>query len=218
MPSPDQIAEAQLVSRGFVPGTQVSMNQETLKAWIAWGIAEGQRLALTNEQDRLLELQKAWSTGDPPIFCSSVCLQKIRKLNPHSMDRSKVAVLSAIARVQVGNGWVRIRSHHLDGILEVDGQQVLDTKIPEASAHAARLRWFGLFEYRGHRTGEYRITQGGLNFLKGRASVPKTVWCRSGVVVSESSERVVVSQVAGVTYDKDYWDRYSEVQTYVGEE
>lgn len=136
------------------------------------------------------------------------CGQRIRKLNPHAMDKTKVRVLEVIAR------------HNLDGALWVS-VKADPASVPARSSwpvyvtdevHVARLRWFGLIETHGHRSGLYKATPLGLLFLRGKASVPAKIWCREGEVVDQSPERVYVGQVRGAVLDKTYWDGYASEQ------
>jgi hypothetical protein len=132
------------------------------------------------------------------------CKQKIRKLNPHRMCKHKVTVLEIMAKA---NGWVVAQHGH--GIV-VNGVAV---RAPyRAEAHASRLVWFGLAEHGAPRSGMYRITQEGRNFLAGMHVVPRIIWCKDGVVVEEHSQKVAIGNVKNVVLDKEYWDNYSSYQ------
>lgn len=205
-----QRAEQELISRGFLPGSQATITHEDLKSWMVWSLAEGRKCALVDEHDRLLRLQKAAKPGDNPIYCT-VCDQKIRKLNPHSMDKAKIRMLMSIAILRSsGIDWVRVKAG--DTIITPSGT-VLKT-VERASAQATYLKWFRLLASRGSRSGEYEITQRGIEFLKGQTTVPEKIWCREGLVVYESQDHISIDQV-DVEYNKLYWDQYSDVQAYV---
>jgi hypothetical protein len=132
------------------------------------------------------------------------CGQKIRKLNPHRMCKQKVLVLEILAKA---NDWVVAQHGH--GIV-VGGHPV---RAPyRAEAHASRLVWFGLAEHGAPRSGRYRITQAGIDFLQGKHVVPKTIWCKDGVVVDSDPSLVAIGSVKNVVLDKDYWDNYGSIQ------
>lgn len=121
------------------------------------------------------------------------CGQRIRKLNPHRMDKSKVAVLEMIAK---HDGWLKIST----------GQkwQIMG----DAPVHALRLEMFGLIEHGPRRSGMYRVLPKGIAFLKGEVTVPEVIWCREGRVIEQSSTQVNIHSVKNVVLDKAYWDEY----------
>jgi hypothetical protein len=134
------------------------------------------------------------------------CNQKIRKLNPHRMDKDKVAMLEILARA---NDWVAVQAGH--GVI-LNGQII---RAPyRAQAHVSRLVWFGLAEHGARRSGLYKITADGFEFLKGTHAVPKIIWCKDGVVVAEDSTLVTIGSVKDVILDKEYWDNYHMEQSY----
>jgi len=144
---------------------------------------------------------------DDGEFCPH-CKQKIRKLNPHRMDLQKWKVLDSMARLQMmGHAWVRVEHGNKIGA----GDDVLATSY-RAEAHVGRLKWFGLVDHKGHRTGEYRVNRAGFEFLSGRGFIPEVIWCRDGRVVKRSTETVRVDQIKKIILTKEYWDRYSQVQ------
>jgi len=128
------------------------------------------------------------STG---MYCSC-CGQKIRRLNPHRMCRSKVALLEYIAKQ---GGWVKITNVHR-------------VQVGDAAVLALRLEWFGLVEHGPLRSGLYKATEKGINFLRGLHQVPRIIWCRDGKVIEQDSILQSVHSVKKVVLDKDYWDNY----------
>jgi len=132
------------------------------------------------------------------------CGQKIRKLNPHRMCKHKVTVLEIMAKA---DDWVVAQHGH--GVI-VNGVSV---RAPyRAEAHASRLVWFGLAEHGAPRSGMYRITQEGRDFLAGTHAVPKVIWCKDGLVVETDSIKVTIGSVKDVVLDKEYWDSYGAIQ------
>jgi len=154
-------------------------------------------------------------TDDQKCHC---CLQRIRKLNPHRMDKQKFKVLAAMVRLhQAGNKWIKVE--HGRGLI---GSSVVvrddgGNKLGHIERHVGRLKWFGLVISKGNRTGEYRVSSYGYSFLKGEDSVPNIIYCRDGEVIAESDEHVMVSEIKGVVLGKSYWDHYAEVQVYADE-
>lgn len=176
-----------------------------------------------NESDRkaLLQLGLVRDTDDggppPPEVCET-CGQKIRKLNPHRMDRSKWRVLDSMAQLH-SYGTKAIKVEHGRGLVAQAGNQVVTVRdgdgnrLGHIERHVGRLVWFGLVVRVGkRRSGLYRVTEDGYKFLAGAITVPDTVYCRDGKVEEVSEERVSVSEVRGVVLDKAYWDRYAEHQ------
>lgn len=138
------------------------------------------------------------------------CKQKIRKMNPHRMCKNKVAMLEFLAKA---GDWVFVEAGH--GAV-VDGQTI---KAPyRAQAHCSVLTWFGLAENKERRSGLYRITDAGINFLQNKHLVPKIIWSRDGHVVDRDPLMVGIASVKHVVLDKEYWDNYSLVQRYPKEE
>lgn len=121
------------------------------------------------------------------------CGQRIRKLNPHRMCKSKVLLLDYIARQ---GGFVKISTGNR---LQLQG---------DAAVHALRLQWFGLVEHGPNRSGLYRATDDGINFLRGIHMVPKVIWCRGGKVIETDSVKVSIGSIKNVVFDKKYWDNY----------
>lgn len=130
-----------------------------------------------------------------------VCKQKIRKLNPHSMDKSKVALLEFIA-LQNGE-WVKISTG--------DRRQL----VGDAAVLALRLQWFGLVEHGEKRSGLYRATQDGINFLRGIHLVPKIIWCRDSKVVLRDKTMICVNSIKNVVFDRNYWNNYANEQRHL---
>jgi hypothetical protein len=132
------------------------------------------------------------------------CGQTIKKLNPHRMCKQKVVMLEILDRA---NDWVHVQEGH--GAFH--GSSV--TRAPyRARAHVSRLVWFGLAEHGAPRSGLYRITQEGRDFLAGTHVVPKVIWCRNGVVVETDSMQVTIGSIKDVVLDKEYWDKYGAIQ------
>ncbi len=132
------------------------------------------------------------------------CGQKIRKLNPHSMDKSKIAILEKIAKInQAGHEWVKIQQDHS---LIRPGEQKFT--IQTDAVHPLRLYWFGLLDRARRRSGQYRINQRGLAFLCGKLSVPEKILCRDSEVVERDKNEVFIGDVKDVVFDRAYWDGY----------
>lgn len=125
------------------------------------------------------------------------CGQKIRKLNPHTMCRKKVRLLEYIAKQ---HGWVKISTGN--------ARQLTG----DAAVLAIRLEWFGLIEHGPNRSGLYRATKSGIDFLQGKHLIPKKIWCRDGRVVERESTLVSIGSVKNVVLDKEYWDNYHLIQ------
>jgi len=124
------------------------------------------------------------------------------KLLPHRMDLSKCRMLMEVARRNAnGHEWVKVQR---DGNL-IDPAE---STIQADDVHALRLTWFGLLERQAPRTGLYRVTSLGIEFLRGRAMVPDRIFCRDGVVATASSDMVSIDDVQGVILDREYWDNY----------
>lgn len=132
------------------------------------------------------------------------CGQKIRKLNPHTMDKSKVKLLLRIFYLnETGIEWVKIQQ---DTSLIKKSEE--ERTIQCDAVHASRLKWFGLLDLKGKRSGEYKINEYGINFLQGKLSVPKRIWCSKGAVIERDSEKVFIGKVKGIALNKNYWDDY----------
>jgi len=122
------------------------------------------------------------------------------------MDRSKVQVLRDIHKLNLrGAEWVKAESGHR----LVAGKETVRSKY-RAAAIANYLKWFGLLDYRGPRTGEFRVNEEGVAFLRGEISVPAYIKCRGGRVLRRSKKRVFLHEVKGVILSKKYWDTYSD--------
>ena len=148
--------------------------------------------------------------GEHTQYCEA-CGQKIRKLNPHHMDRSKIAVLDQVAKLNdAGHPWVKLQRDH-----KLIKQEERSFTIQCDDVHALRLTWFGLLERQAIRTGLYRATRRGLLFLQGQVTVPSVIYCRDGKVFSTSEDSVYIGNVKNVVFDKAYWDSYWERQTYL---
>lgn len=142
-------------------------------------------------------------TEEPP--CCPACGQRIRPLYPHRIGRQSVAVLEAIAKLnQRGHTWVRV-----DAGREVSAGPDCIRTAYRAGAHAIYLSWFGLVELEHYRSGNFRVTPKGYDFLTGRASVPAIIYCRGGRVERTDPRSVWISEIDRVYFDKDYWDNYA---------
>lgn len=138
------------------------------------------------------------------IDICACCGQKIRKLNPHRMCKQKVNLLQIFYKAK---DWVFAQEGY--GV-EVEGKM---QRAPyRARAHASRLVWFGLAEHGKTRSGLYRITPEGVQFLAGSHQVPAIIYCKDGEVVESTDKKVGIRDVRGIILDKDYWDNYSQMQ------
>jgi hypothetical protein len=133
------------------------------------------------------------------------CDQKLCKLNPHRMDKAKIRVFDAMARI---DGWVFMA--HDKSVKKGDQEfpTLLDSRV-----HAQRLYAFGLVDYMGKRTGTYKVNEKGIAFLCGKTTVPEVIWLRrspeGGFRVEEvSSTLISVNEARGVVLDREYWDAY----------
>ena len=143
--------------------------------------------------------------------CES-CGQKVRKLNPHTMDGQKIRVLEDIAKLNLkGYEWVLVKEGEA---LETETDDFKVRTAYRARAHASRLVWFGLLDSKGYRSGAYKVNANGLAFLTGRLTVAKTIYCQGGVVVEAAKELVTVSSVKKASLDRPYWDNYAKLQKY----
>lgn len=150
---------------------------------------------------------------DKPRICEC-CGQKIRKLNPHRMDKQKVATLEILAKARIeGNEWVKM----LAGDKCIVGGITKHAPY-RAGEHAMRLTWFGLAEHGDRRSGLYRITPLGLQFLTGDALVHGLIYCRNGKVVETTPDLVRVSDVRGVVLDEEYWSNYAAIQKHASDD
>ena len=155
---------------------------------------------------------------DTPTVCEC-CGQRIRKLNPHHIDRQKLHVLLDLwkARQDGGDCWCKMYEGEYMEVLLPSGVISKRRTAYLARTHAMRLAWFGLTEWRGPRTGEWRISPVGLTFLQGQTDMPRTLWCRDGAVVKVSEERCTIREAYQLLLDKEYWDRYPEWQRTLAE-
>jgi hypothetical protein len=136
------------------------------------------------------------------------CHQKIRPLNPHRMDFSKVTLLEQIGRLNRKHKWVKVQRDH-----NLIKNEEREFTIQCDDVHALRLTWFGLAERKEKRSGFYRITADGINFLKGTFRVPAEILCKDGEVIKRSAKMVTVYQIRKVVLDKEYWDNYPQIQS-----
>lgn len=121
------------------------------------------------------------------------------------MDFSKWAILTQIDdKNRAGHEWVKVQRDH--NLIKPDDA---GCTIQADDVHALRLTWFGLCERESRRSGLYRTTAKGRDFLAGRARVPKVIWCSKGEVLRVTPETVSVTDIKGVVLDKAYWDRYA---------
>jgi len=127
-----------------------------------------------------------------------------KRLNGHRMDYSKVKLLSKIGRINKDHRWVKIQQD--EALIKKDE---IEFTIQTDAVHASRLKWFGLVELKERRSGLYRITREGVDFLKGSLAVPTIIYCRSGEVIKTEEEEVYVNDVRKVVMDKAYWDDYA---------
>lgn len=131
------------------------------------------------------------------------CGQRLPKLWPHRMDRTKLELLAQIARINLKHRWVKLQR---DGNLITE--ECKGSTIQCDDVHGRRLLWFGLLNEKGPRTGEYRVTLKAIYFLAGRTTVPARIWCSNGRVIRSTDEGIRADAIKNVTLDKDYWDKY----------
>jgi hypothetical protein len=140
----------------------------------------------------------------------SACGQRLRKLNPHRMDRAKTEILIKIATLNArGFSWIKCQR---DGRLIQQDHSTWTIQCDDV--HALRLTWFGLLERKEMRSGLYRTTPDGFEFIRGRLMVPATIYCQDGIVKERSPEQVSIRDVRGIILDKEYWDHYAALQHY----
>lgn len=140
------------------------------------------------------------------------CKQRVRKLNPHRMDKSKLRLLMLLEQIRrAGADWVKVGEGNWLAYQVGDSKGGLQAPY-RAGQHASRLKWYGLVEHRGPRTGMYRITEQGVGFLAGVVSVPEVIYCRDGEVVERSLATVTVGEIKDVELTREYWDTYSTRQ------
>ena len=144
--------------------------------------------------------------GHATKYCEC-CGQKIRKLNPHRMDFSKIKILRSIAKINAaGHEWVKIQQDQAL-IKEHESQFTIQCD----AVHALRLKWFGLLDHMEGRTGLFKINKNGVDFLTDKYSVPARIYCREGIVVEYDEHMVFLSDVKNVILDKGYWDNYQGI-------
>lgn len=139
--------------------------------------------------------------------CCPACGQKIRKLNPHYMDRTKANLLMQVARLNLEHEWVKVQR---DGRLIPFEERSWSIQCDDV--HALRLTWFGLLERKEFRSGLYKVTSAGIAFLRGWISIPAHIYCKDGIVIERSKDLMSVDQVRGIILDKPYWDNYAMEQ------
>ena len=129
------------------------------------------------------------------------------RLSPHRLDRSKVSVLETFADMFVrGCSWSRVTRGSRTVIGELP-EGVIVTKATQylADQHAMRLTWFRLLEHKAARSGRYRLTKAGWDFLHGISGVSTKILCRAGAVVFYSREQISIGGVRGLSLERAYW-------------
>ena len=58
-----------------------------------------------------------------------------------------------------------------------------------------KLKYWGLVEQKGAKTGHWKITLNGLNFIGGVIKIARSVWTYRGSVVSIEGPTIAISQV-----------------------
>jgi hypothetical protein len=120
------------------------------------------------------------------------------------MDFSKVKLLLRIAELnKKGFQWVKIQQD-----TELIKGDEKDFTIQCDAVHASRLKWFGLIELKDKRTGLFRITPLGTDFLLGKQPVPSVIYCLGGEVVEQTPQMVFIDHIKTDVLDKSYWDNY----------
>lgn len=132
------------------------------------------------------------------------CCGEVSALNPHRLDKQKIAVLLDLAVLLATNGWVRVEEGR--EIQGCDDHQRRMTSY-RARVHVSRLAWFGLAVTQDFRSSNWRLTRKGADFLQGKIAVPRVILCRGGRVIHETIETVQIHEVTD-TFDKEYWDNY----------
>jgi hypothetical protein len=137
----------------------------------------------------------------------SVCGEKQRKFNPHTMDLAKARLLIQIKlKNDAGVEWVKVqRDGRLIKPSEARGTIQCD------DVHALRLKWFGLVEVQGFRTGKYRINKNGREFLAGTFMVPARILVKNGSVVWSAPEKILFGNIEGYL-NKEFYDDYWKLQ------
>jgi len=128
------------------------------------------------------------------------------------MDKAKVRVLEDIAKLnEQGFKWILAKAGEA---LETEcGKKIRSSY--RVAMHCHVLHWFGLLDFKGKRTGLFKINALGVKFLCGVAAVSSKIYCRDGKVVNRSEQEVLISDVKGIIRDEEFWDNYWKTQTYV---
>lgn len=100
-----------------------------------------------------------------------------------------------------------MRMHHLGGTAEfVESKAV---KVPGQGGDATRLRFWGLVEQEkerrpdGGRSGWWRVTTAGSEFVRGLRSIPKYAYTYDGRCLELGGSQVTVRDALGKSFDYD---------------
>lgn len=130
-------------------------------------------------------LRQRVDKGEPCPCCTQMVKVYRRKINA-GMARSLIAMYAVGQR-----GWVH-----------------LPTQIGARSREEGKLAYWGLIEERalrrgdGGRAGEWRVTEKGEAFIRGKITVPKYARIFDGRLLNlDYSERVTIKEVIGDAFD-----------------
>jgi len=132
------------------------------------------------------------------------CCGRANALNPMRIDKRKLHVLRDMVEMHKSDGWIRVEAGR--GLQGFDTKRWVETAY-RAREHVSNLQNFGLSETQGKRTSLWRITKDGVDFLRGKLSIPSKILVRDGDTIYRSNEKINVFDVHD-TFDKEYWDNY----------
>jgi len=124
------------------------------------------------------------------------------------MDKAKVILLQRVAEINRRHDWAIVRRSARATTAEDAARTIDDSD----DVHALRLSWFGLLEHRKKRSPEYRVTEYGVRFLRGKSGIPEWITVKGGGVVKRAQTAIMIEGVRGVYFDKEYWDEYARTR------
>jgi len=132
------------------------------------------------------------------------CMRKVDVPNAYPLSSRHVGILDRVARINArGFEWARVqRSKRI-------ADKDLARTVQDDDSYALRLLLWGLLISKGHRSGEYKISQAGLNFLAGTLAVPSIVYAIGKKVIRMAPTKLFVDEVRRVKIDKEFYDNYA---------